>query len=164
MSGGKNMWAPWRIEYILGEKPDGCVLCDMPPMNDDERNHIVHRGEACYVIMNLYPYNSGHLMVVPFRHLSDYENLTAGERAESAELTARAVRALKKAMKPDGFNIGANLGKAAGAGIDEHLHVHIVPRWGGDVNFMTAVGGMRVIPQCLEETYRVLKEAFASVE
>ena len=164
MSGGKNMWAPWRIEYILGEKPGGCVLCDMPGMDADDRNFIVHRGAACYVIMNLYPYNSGHLMVVPLRHLSEYEDLTADERAESAELTARAVRALKKAMKPDGFNIGANLGKAAGAGIDEHLHVHIVPRWSGDVNFMTAVGGMRVIPQCLEETYRTLKEAFAGVE
>lgn len=163
MSGG-NMWAPWRIEYILGEKPGGCVLCDMPGMNADERNFILHRGVTCYVIMNLYPYNNGHLMVVPLRHLSDYENLTADERAEAAELTARAVRALKKAMKPDGFNIGANLGKAAGAGIDEHLHVHIVPRWGGDINFMTAVGGVRVIPQCLEETYRTLKEAFASVE
>jgi ATP adenylyltransferase len=163
MSGG-NMWAPWRIEYILGEKPEVCALCEMPRMDADERSHILHRGKTCYVIMNLYPYNSGHLMVVPFRHLSDYENLTAGERAESAELTARAVRTLKKAMKPDGFNIGVNLGKAAGAGIDEHLHVHIVPRWSGDVNFMTVVGGMRVIPQCLEETYRALKEAFGSVE
>ncbi|MBF0290589.1 MAG: HIT domain-containing protein [Nitrospinae bacterium] len=164
MSGGKTMWAPWRIGYILGEKPDGCVLCDMPKMDEDERNHIIHRGTTCYVIMNLYPYNNGHLMIVPFRHLSDYENLTSAELAESAELTARAVRALKKAMKPDGFNIGVNLGKAGGAGIDEHLHVHIVPRWSGDINFMTAVGGVRVIPQCLEETYHTLKEAFASVE
>lgn len=163
MSGG-NMWAPWRIEYILGEKPGGCVLCDMPQGGDDERNHIVHRGVSCYVIMNLYPYNSGHLMVVPFRHLSEYEGLTPEERAESAELAARSVRAVKKAMKPDGFNIGVNIGKAAGAGIDEHLHFHVVPRWSGDINFMTAVGGMRVIPQCLEETYRILKEAFASVE
>jgi ATP adenylyltransferase len=164
MSGEKTMWAPWRIGYILGGKTGECVLCAMLKMNDDARNFILHRGVTCYVIMNLYPYNNGHLMVVPFRHLSDYENLTAEERAESAELTARAVRAIKKAMKPDGFNIGANLGKAAGAGIDEHLHAHIVPRWSGDINFMTVIGGARVIPQCLEETYRALKEAFAGVE
>lgn len=164
MSGGKPMWAPWRIDYILGEKPGGCVLCDMPAMNDDARNFILHRASTCYVIMNLYPYNNGHLMVVPFRHFSCYEELLSGERAESAELTARAVRALKKAMRPDGFNIGVNQGKAAGAGIDEHLHVHIVPRWNGDSNFMTVVGGVKVIPQCLEDTYRALKEAFESVE
>ena len=157
---GKPLWAPWRIEYILGEKPDECVLCSMPAQNDDERHHILYRGKTCYVVLNLYPYSNGHMMIVPFRHTSDYTELSPEELAESAELTSKCLSVLKEVFKPEGFNVGLNQGRAAGAGIEEHLHLHIVPRWTGDFNYMPVVGQTLVIPQHLKETYAMLKAKF----
>jgi ATP adenylyltransferase len=156
----KPLWAPWRIDYILGKKPDGCVFCSMPGENDDKLHNIIKRGESCYVVLNLFPYNNGHLMVAPFRHISDYDALTKEELTESARLTQECVVALKKAFKPEGFNIGVNQGAVAGAGIKEHLHIHIVPRWSGDYNFMPVIGQTKVIPVHLSETYDALKDAF----
>ncbi len=156
----KPLWAPWRIDYILEEKPDGCVFCSMPEENDDKRHNILKRGETCYVVLNLFPYNNGHLMVAPFRHISDYDKLNPEELAESARLTRESILALKKAFKPDGFNIGVNQGRVGGAGIEEHLHIHIVPRWNGDYNFMPVIGQTKVIPVHLSVTYDALKDAF----
>jgi len=156
----KPLWAPWRIEYILSEKPDECVFCSMPGDDKDNSHHILYRGKTCYVVLNLYPYNNGHLMIVPFRHTSDYTNLTQEELCESAELTAKSISALREAFAPEGFNVGMNQGKAAGAGIEEHLHIHVVPRWAGDYNFMPVMGEIKVIPQHLEQTYRILKPKF----
>jgi len=150
----KPIWAPWRIDYILGEKHDGCVFCSMPDEDDDKRNNILKRGETCYVVLNLFPY------VAPFRHIADYDALTPEELQESARLTRESVIALKKAFKPDGFNIGVNQGTAGGAGIEEHLHIHIVPRWNGDFNFMPVIGQTKVIPVHLSDTYDTLKDVF----
>ncbi len=156
----KPLWAPWRLGYILGEKPAGCVFCHMPKENDDKKNHILYRGETCYVVLNLFPYNNGHLMVCPFRHTSEYDELTIDELTESAELTKKCVLVLKEAFKPHGFNIGINQGKVAGAGIEEHLHIHIVPRWEGDFNFMPVTSQTKVIPQHLSTTYDTLLKIF----
>ncbi|VAX21972.1 HIT family protein [hydrothermal vent metagenome] len=156
----KPIWAPWRIDYILSEKPKGCVLCDMPADNDDNLHNILYRGETCYVIMNLYPYNNGHMMVTPYRHISDYTELTSEELTESARLTQRCVAAAKSALSAEGFNVGVNQGKSGGAGIEEHLHIHIVPRWIGDHNFMPVIGQTKVIPQHVSETCEMLKQKF----
>ena len=156
----KPIWAPWRIDYILNEKPDGCVFCSMPNENDDKRHNILVRGDTCYVVLNLFPYNNGHIMVAPFRHISDYDAMKPEELSESARLTRESVLALKKAFKPEGFNIGVNQGSIAGAGIEEHLHIHIVPRWNGDFNFMPVIGQTKVIPVHLSETYDALKDKF----
>lgn len=160
----EKMWAPWRKKYHidLAEKKDECVFCTMPGMgkSHDHETHIIHRGETCYIILNLYPYNNNHLLIVPFRHLSDFENLSAAETAEICSLLQVLLRALKKSLKPDGFNAGLNLGRTAGAGIHEHLHMHLVPRWNGDTNFMPVLGGVKVISESLDESYLHLKEAF----
>ena len=156
----KHIWAPWRIQYILDEKPEGCVLCDKPGEGKDASNHILYRGAKNFVIMNLYPYNPGHLMVAPYRHVPTLEDLTAEERNEHFELVSRSVTVLKEVFSPDGFNLGANLGKAAGAGIDDHYHSHIVPRWQGDTNFMTVLADVRVVPQAIDDTYKMLEGKF----
>lgn len=149
----EHIWAPWRIEYILSEKPEGCILCDKPKESRDRENLILYRGELNFVIMNLYPYNPGHLMVTPYKHTSNLEELDDKEMLELSQIVKKCVRILKENLKPGGFNIGMNLGRVAGAGIDEHLHVHIVPRWNGDTNCMPVLSGTRVIPQALAETY-----------
>ncbi|MDH5509351.1 MAG: HIT domain-containing protein [Nitrospinota bacterium] len=156
----KPIWAPWRLDYILGPKEEGCVFCSMPEDNEDEKHHILYRGKTCYVVLNLFPYNNGHLMVCPFRHLSDYTALTSEELSESAQLQQKSILALKQAFRPDGFNVGLNLGSAAGAGIEEHLHLHIVPRWNGDFNFMPVIGQTKVMPQHLKSTYEALADKF----
>lgn len=156
----KPLWAPWRIDYILGAKQEGCVFCSMPKEGDDRKHNILHRGKTCYVVMNLFPYNNGHLMVAPFRHVSDYTALNDEELAESAGLTKKCVLALKEAFKPDGFNTGFNQGSIAGAGIEEHLHIHIVPRWHGDFNFMPVIGQTKIIPQHLSEAFDILAGKF----
>jgi ATP adenylyltransferase len=138
---------------------DGCPFCEIPKM-DDEEGLVVRRGEYTYAVLNLYPYNSGHLMVCPFRHVSDYSDLDLAETAELALLTKRAVTALRKASGAQGFNVGMNLGHVAGAGIAAHLHQHVVPRWGGDTNFMPVIGQTRVLPQLLRDTRRLLSEAW----
>lgn len=139
------------MKYILGSKEKGCFLCDMLPSAQDAENLILKRGKTCFIVMNRYPYNNGHLMVCPLRHVDTLGGLTADERAEMMELTSESVELLQKVVRPDGFNIGINLGEAAGAGLKDHIHMHIVPRWNGDTNFMPVLGKTKVIPQALHE-------------
>jgi ATP adenylyltransferase len=156
----KHIWAPWRIEYIRSEKPKGCILCDKPKENRDAENLILFRGKDNFVIMNLYPYNPGHLMVAPYRHVDSPERLTDEERFEHFNLTMLCLKVLREELSPGGMNLGANLGRAAGAGIDEHTHTHVVPRWNGDTNFITVVGDVRVVGEALADTYKKLKARF----
>jgi len=155
----KQMWSPWRMAYIRGEKRAGCVLCDMLEAADDRESLVLHRGEWAFLVLNKYPYNNGHLMAVPYHHVDTLEALSVAELADVMALVTLGMRAIRAAMRPEGFNIGINIGKAAGAGIEEHVHVHIVPRWGGDTNFMPVLGEVRVIPQDLSETYDQLMAA-----
>jgi ATP adenylyltransferase len=161
-----RLWTPHRMAYIKGEgKPSGpgededCPF-DRAPRLSDEDSLIVARGSLVYAVLNLYPYNAGHLLVVPYRHVADYTDLTGPETAEFAEFTKRAIAALRRASGAQGFNIGMNLGSVAGAGIAAHLHQHVVPRWGGDTNFMPVVGRTRVLPQLLADTRKLLAEAW----
>ena len=156
------LWAPWRMEYILGTKENGCIFCDKPKQDTDRENLIVHRGRLSFVVMNKYPYNNGHLMVVPYRHEAEFERLTAEENLELMALLQSSVRALRKIMAPHGFNLGMNVGAAAGAGIDCHLHFHIVPRWRADTNFMPVVGHTKVISEGLWETWGQLRQVFTA--
>ena len=156
----KHIWAPWRVAYIRAEKPKGCILCDKPAGKNDVENHILFRGNLSYVMLNAYPYNPGHLMVVPYRHISNMEEMTAAERNEHYAIVSQCLKALKEEFKPQGVNIGMNLGKVAGAGIDDHIHTHVIPRWNGDTNFITTVADARVVPEALADTYRKLKERF----
>lgn len=154
----EHIWAPWRIEYILCQKPEGCILCDKPKETRDKENLILYRGKRTFVIMNLYPYNPGHLMVAPYKHTSSLEDLDDEELLELSSIVRRGTKVLGETFKPGGFNIGMNLGRVAGAGIDEHLHVHIVPRWNGDTNCMPVLAGTRVIPEALAKTYERLQD------
>jgi ATP adenylyltransferase len=156
----KRIWAPWRVEYIRMEKPKGCILCGKPKESNDEANYILYRGKHNYVMLNLYPYNPGHLMVAPYRHLASPEDLTAAERNEHFAIVARSVKVLKSVFKSDGLNIGMNVGKVAGAGIDDHFHTHIVPRWAGDTNFMPILADTKVVSEGLAETYKKLAGKF----
>ncbi len=156
----EQIWAPWRIEYILKEKPEGCILCDKPKENNDVLNYILYRGDKNFVIMNSYPYNPGHLMVAPYRHVANLEELTGEERHEHFEIVSRSIKILREVFNPGGFNIGINMGKVGGAGIDEHLHTHIVPRWQGDTNFMPVIFDVRVVAEALSETYEKLRVKF----
>jgi ATP adenylyltransferase len=152
----ERLWTPWRMAYIKGDaRAPGCIFCDLPALDqaNDAESLILARGAHAYVIMNKFPYNSGHLMVAPYGHTSEFEALSDAEHAEIARWTSRCVAALKELYGPEGFNIGVNLGRAGGAGIVDHLHTHIVPRWSGDTNYMTTVGGTKVLPETLEETY-----------
>jgi len=156
----EHIWAPWRIEYIKMEKPAGCILCDKPGQNSDAENYILYRGNKNFVIMNSYPYNPGHIMVAPYRHVASLDELTDSELHEHFEIVRRSTKILREVFNPGGFNIGINLGKVAGTGIDEHVHTHVVPRWQGDTNFMPVISGARVVPEALAETYRKLKSKF----
>ena len=156
----KQIWAPWRIEYIQMQKPAGCILCDKPEQKDDVANYILYRGDNNFVIMNSYPYNPGHLMVAPYRHVANLEELTDAERHEHFDIVSRSIKLLKEVFGPAGFNIGMNIGKVAGAGIDDHIHTHIVPRWQGDTNFMPVIADVRVVPEALAETYKKLEGKF----
>jgi len=160
-----RLYTPHRLAYIKGEgtpRGDDCPFCTIPGLPDAE-GLVVARGEACFAVLNLYPYNSGHLMLVPYRHVAGYEDLTPQEAAEVASMTQHALRALRHASGAQGFNVGMNLGSIAGAGIAAHLHQHVVPRWGGDTNFMPVVGHTRVLPQLLPETRALLAEAWTQV-
>ena len=156
----KYVWAPWRIQYILQEKPKGCILCDKPKENRDEENYIVYRGKLNFIMLNSYPYNPGHLLIAPYRHAASLEDLTGAERNEHFELVSRSLPVLKEAFKPAGFNIGANIGKVAGAGIEDHFHSHIVPRWQGDTNYIPVLADVRIVPQALADTYKLLAGKF----
>ena len=160
----QRLWTPWRMSYIRGDdEPAGCPFCVLPgrgPEHDRE-TLVVHRGTTAFVILNAYPYNPGHLMAVPYRHLSEVEELSTEEVHELASLCQRAVRALKASSGPHAFNIGLNVGALAGAGIADHIHQHVVPRWGGDTNFMPVIAKTRVLPELLADTYDRLVPAFA---
>jgi ATP adenylyltransferase len=156
----KYIWAPWRIEYIRSKKPAGCILCEKPKENKDKENYILYRGKKNFIMLNSYPYNPGHLLIAPYRHISNLEELTEAERNEHYELVSRSIVVLKKVFGPAGFNIGANLGKVAGAGIDDHFHSHIVPRWQGDNNYVPVLANVRVVPQALVDTYKSLVGKF----
>ena len=156
----RQIWAPWRIEYIQMEKQEGCILCDKPKQNNDALNYILYRGDKNFIIMNSYPYNPGHLMIAPYRHIANLEELTDEERDEHFEIVSRSIKLLKEVFNPGGFNIGVNIGRVAGAGIDDHIHTHIVPRWRGDTNFMPVMADIKVIPEALAETYKKLAGKF----
>jgi ATP adenylyltransferase len=151
------------MKYIeKTEKEEGCVFCNALAKNDSDANLIAFRGQRAFVILNLYPYTSGHLMVIPFEHVATLEELDPAIRAEMMELTSLSMSVLRKAYKPQGFNMGANIGEAAGAGVPGHVHIHVVPRWGGDTNFMSTLGETRVLPESIEETYKRVREGFLS--
>ena len=160
----QRLWTPWRMAYIRDEEPEleGCPFCVLPARDpaDDADTLILFRGASCFCILNAYPYNPGHLMVVPYRHIADYDALDDTELTEMAMLTRRAVRALRASSGPHAFNLGLNAGRIAGAGIADHVHQHVVPRWGGDTNFMPVIGQTRVLPELLSETYEGLRPAF----
>ena len=156
----KQLWAPWRIQYIQMEKAEGCILCDKPKENKDVANYILYRGDKNFVIMNSYPYNAGHLMIAPYRHLSSLEELTDAELHEHYEIVRQCIGILREVFSPDAFNIGMNMGRVAGAGIDDHIHSHVVPRWNGDTNFMPVLDDIKVINEALAETYQKLKAKF----
>ncbi|MFC1938324.1 HIT domain-containing protein [Chloroflexota bacterium] len=156
----KRIWAPWRIQYIQMEKPEGCILCEKPEDDDDAANYILYRGNKNYIILNIYPYNPGHLMVAPYRHVANLEELANEELHEHFEIVSKSIKLLRKVCNPAGFNIGINSGRIAGAGIDEHVHTHVVPRWQGDTNFMPVLSDVRVMPEALAETYEKLKGKF----
>jgi len=153
----KVIFAPWRMEFILGKREKGCVFCTRHRRRKDRPDLVVARGKYSFVILNKYPYNSGHLMVVPNRHLCSLEDLTPEEMLEVFTLIQKSERVLKKAISPQGFNVGLNLGKAAGAGIDDHLHFHVIPRWFADTNFWPVISSTKSVPQHLMKTYDLLK-------
>ncbi len=157
----EHLWAPWRMEYIKKIKEEeGCILCQKPAEKNDEPNYILYRGKKNFIIMNTYPYNTAHLMVAPYRHIASLDELTDRERGEHFEIVSRCVRVLRRVFSPDGFNIGMNIGRVAGAGIDKHIHTHIVPRWAGDTNFMPIIADTNVVNEALAETYQRLKGKF----
>lgn len=156
-------FTPWRMAYIKGDDAtptDECVLCQLGGEQPSVDHLVLYRGTHCYIVMNRYPYNTGHLMVTPYEHTADLSGLAAAVAEELFDLTRRSVAQIRNALEPQGFNIGMNLGKVAGAGIDEHLHMHIVPRWGGDMNFMPIIGGVKLIPEALDQTYAHLRPFF----
>jgi ATP adenylyltransferase len=163
-----HLWSPWRLEYVISQKPEGCVFCRAlrPPKQPTsaaasaEADLVVHQGQLAYVILNLYPYNNGHLMVVPYRHEASLAALTRDEMNELGALTQLSERVLREAYRLEGINVGVNLGSPAGAGIEEHVHLHLVPRWNGDTNFMTVVGDTRVLPEDIRATASRLKPVF----
>jgi ATP adenylyltransferase len=157
----QRLWAPWRLEYIKGPKADECIFCTKPDAGDDRGSHIVRRGEHCFAMLNAYPYNNGHLMISPYRHVPSIEELDAAALLELMTLAKEGLAALREAYGPEGFNLGINQGKVAGAGVEHHVHLHIVPRWGADTNFMPVIGDTRVLPQSLDDSFDDLSRTWA---
>jgi ATP adenylyltransferase len=158
----KVLWAPWRLSYILSGKKQGCIFCELPKQDGDRENLILYRSSHNFVIMNRFPYNNGHIMVVPYLHSPALEGLSDETLLDFMKVTRHATAAIKKAFMPEGFNIGINIGKIAGAGLEEHIHLHMVPRWAGDTSFMTVFDDVRVIPEHIMSTYDKLRVAFHS--
>ena len=152
----ERIWAPWRIGYIETPKPEGCVLCDKPKEADDAASYILHRGRHNYIMLNRYPYNPGHLMIAPYRHLDSPDKLELAELHEHYEILTRCLKVVRAVFNSQGVNLGMNLGRVAGAGIDDHIHSHLVPRWDGDNNFMPVLGDVQVLPEALADTYNKL--------
>lgn len=160
----EHLWSPWRMEYIMrNEAAPGCIFCKALQQEDNLVNLIVTRGKTAFVILNRYPYTSGHIMVVPNAHQPSLELLDAETRGEMMELVSRSLQVMRAVYKPEGFNVGVNIGAAAGAGVTDHVHIHVVPRWAGDTNFMSTLAGARVLPEALDDTYRRLREAWEAV-
>jgi ATP adenylyltransferase len=159
----ERIWAPWRLAYVKDASKDSaeeCIFCAKPAEDDDEANLIVHRGDRCFVILNLYPYTNGHLMIAPYEHLATLPALGAETVAEMMALSQRAMTILEESYQPHGYNVGFNQGRVAGAGVEHHIHMHVVPRWGGDTNFMPVLADTRVMPQTLQQSYEALKGKF----
>jgi len=158
----KTLWAPWRMKFVKSIKKNRknkkCILCNKVKELNDKKNYVLYRGKKSFIILNLYPYSNGHLMVAPNRHIAELDKLSSEEIIELMDLVNLSIKLLKKTHNPDGFNIGINYGKAAGAGIDKHIHIHIVPRWFGDVNFMPVISDTKIIPESLDSTYQKLKK------
>lgn len=159
-----QIFAPWRMPYILGSKEDGCFLCKMFQEEDDRENLIVRRCEHIAIVLNRYPYNNAHLMVCPYRHVASIEELSPDEMTAMMSEAARCTGLMRQSMKAEGFNIGINMGAAAGAGLKDHLHLHIVPRWNGDTNFMPVIGQTKILPQTLDESRQALFKLFNNGE
>jgi ATP adenylyltransferase len=155
-----RLWTPWRMSYIGDARPAGCIFCVKPAEQRDAENLILYRGALAYVLLNLYPYNSGHLMVVPYMHTGDFAGLPADIGAELFALTQRSISAIASEYHPEGFNVGLNLGEVAGGSVSAHLHLHVVPRWGGDTNFMPVTAETKVLPETLDQTWRRLRPRF----
>jgi ATP adenylyltransferase len=158
-----RIWAPWRLEYVKDaakDNEDECIFCAEPAADDDEANLIVHRGQRCFVILNLFPYTNGHLMVAPYEHIGALQDLDAEMVAELMSLAQSAMRRLEQVYSPQGYNVGFNQGRIAGAGFESHIHMHVVPRWGGDTNFMPVLADTRVMPQTLQQSYEALRGGF----
>jgi ATP adenylyltransferase len=169
----QRLWSPWRMAYVStaddpagdeGTGESGCIFCDRLKMNDDKRTHILYRGDRAFAILNAFPYNTGHLMVAPNRHVGELSDLDYDERCEVMDVTAKSVEVVRAAMNAHGFNIGINLGRVAGAGIPGHVHVHVVPRWGGDTNFMPVVADTKVLPEMIDDTAAKLRPGFEALE
>src|SRR5947209_15073972 len=162
----ETLWAPWRMAYIAPKTapPQGCIFCTQPAAHRDEEYHILYRGERCYMMLNLYPYSNGHLMIAPYQHVNSIEKLDAETLAELIAQAQLALRAIRLAMHPDGFNMGINEGKVAGAGYDEHMHFHVVPRWNGDTNFMPVLADVKVMPEHIDVVYNQLKQALETIQ
>ncbi len=152
----KRIWAPWRKQYIEQGSPQGCIFCDKVGKGDDKKNHVVKRGEKCFCVLNRFPYNGGHLMIAPYRHVGDLKNLSVDELTELMVMVRDSIALLKDKLGTDGFNVGMNLGRVAGAGVEDHVHIHIVPRWNGDTNFMPVIADTKVIPQALDDMHKIL--------
>ncbi|MDD3694442.1 MAG: HIT domain-containing protein [Lentisphaeria bacterium] len=155
----RPLWAPWRIDYIRADKPEGCFFCEKGG-RDCRKDHVVHKGKRCFVLLNDFPYNCGHLLVAPYRHLADLTLLEPEELLELGQLLVKAETVLRETMRPDGFNIGFNIGRAAGAGVKDHVHGHVVPRWVGDTNFMPVLNASHCIPEALDASAELLRQAW----
>lgn len=164
ISSSEKLWAPWRIEYIKAPKDEGCIFCEKPQQGDDREMLILYRGKSSFIMMNLYPYNNAHLMFAPYKHVDDPRNLSIDTKTEIIVLVDHAMTILRRGMGAEGFNFGVNIGKAAGAGIEEHIHYHLVPRWIGDTNFMPVIGHTKTVVEGLKETYDFLKPEFDKIK
>lgn len=158
----QHIWAPWRVKYLEGEKESGCIFCVKPKRGDDEKNYIIYRGKKCFAMLNLYPYNNGHLMVSPYRHVGHIEELTDEELLELMQIVRKSAEVLTEMLKPDGFNMGINAGESAGAGFGDHIHMHVVPRWEQDTNFMPVIADTRVLSESLDDNYKRMVETWNS--
>lgn len=155
----KQLWAPWRMKYIASfKKENACIFCEAARSKKDAKRYVLQRNETCFSLLNIYPYNNGHCMVAPYAHAANLHDLDTPTRAELLTLVSETQQALQKAFNPEGFNIGINVGRVGGAGIVDHIHIHIVPRWNGDTNFMPVIGGTKVVSQGLEDTYKALRK------
>ncbi len=160
----KKLFAPWRYKYVSNPSSEGCIFCKAASTKDDKKSGVLFRGKFSFVIMNKYPYNNGHVMVAPYKHTGNFIELNKDEMLEMSVILQKWQEVIKKAMNPDGFNIGMNIGRIAGAGFEDHLHYHIVPRWSGDTNFMPIIGETKVVPMSIDEAYDILLKAYKKME